>query len=178
MKIELMNYKLKQTNMKTSVLKKNLVLLLISTSTFVFAQPGGNKPASDKKEKQAEKRENIEAQRVAFITQELNLTPEEAQKFWPVYNQYTEKLQESRKKRRQEMKDSKENIDEMSDKEVEKLVDEEIIERQKELDLQKEYHSKFKAILPIKKVAKLYRAEDKFKRVLLNKLKDKEHPHK
>ena len=76
------------------------------------------------------------------------------------------------------MKESKENIDELSDKEVEKLVDEEISERQKELDLQKEYHAKFKAVLPIKKVAKLYRAEDKFKRVLLNKLKDKEHPHK
>ncbi len=155
MKIELMNYKLKQINMKTSAFKRILVLFLISTSTFVFAQPGGNKPHADKKEKQAEKRENIEAQRVAFITQELNLTPEEAQKFWPVYNQYTEKLQESRKKRRQEMKESKENIDELSDKEVEKLVDEEISERQKELDLQKEYHAKFKAVLPIKKVAKL-----------------------
>ena len=45
---------------------------------------------------------------------------------------------------------------------------------QKELDLQKEYNSKFKAVLPIKKVAKLYVAEEQFKMELLNKLKDKD----
>ena len=45
--------------------------------------------------------------------------------------------------------------------------------RQKELDLQKEYNEKFKAVLPIKKVAKLYAAEEQFKVVLINKLKDR-----
>jgi len=61
----------------------------------------------------------------------------------------------------------------LSDKEVEQLVDNEITFRQKEIDLQKEYHIKFKGILPIKKVAKLYEAEEQFKRYLLNELKDK-----
>ena len=60
----------------------------------------------------------------------------------------------------------------MSDKEIEQTVDSEIIFRQKELDLQKEYHSKFKAVLPIKKVARLYQAEEQFKKVLLDKLKE------
>ncbi|MBL7888073.1 MAG: hypothetical protein JNL24_00890 [Bacteroidia bacterium] len=111
--------------------------------------------------------------KIAFITQKLDLTPEEAQQFWPVYNQYHDKLQELRKKRKAEFKEHKDNFDNWSDKEIEQLVDSEIAFKQKEIDLQKEYHAKYKAVLPIKKVAKLYHAEEQFKRVLLEKLKDK-----
>ena len=130
----------------------------------VFAQSGRNRQ---------EKKENIEAMKIAFLTQKLDLTPQEAQQFWPVYNQYTDKAGELRKKRRQENKDTKQNVDELSDKEVEQLVNNNLANRQKELDLQKEYNEKFKAVLPIKKVAKLYAAEEQFKVVLINKLRDR-----
>ena len=39
-----------------------------------------------------QKGQNIEALKVAFISKELNLTPQEAEKFWPVYNQYSDEL--------------------------------------------------------------------------------------
>lgn len=159
--------------MKTTTIKSILLIAFISLSAIGFAQSPMGPPPENKKGKHSEKRENIEAMKVAFITQKLNLTPEEAQQFWPVYNQYHDKLQELRKKRKLENKEAKENIDEMTDKEVEQLVDAEIAFRQKETDLQKEYHAKFKSVLPIKKVAKLYHAEEQFKRVLLDKLKDK-----
>ncbi len=58
----------------------------------------------------------------------------------------------------------------MSDAEVEKMVDQEMAFRQSELDLQKKYHPQFKKVLPIKKVAKMYKAEDDFRRELLNQL--------
>src|SRR3954464_5515238 len=122
------------------------------------------------------KRENIQAMKVAFITQKLDLTPQEAQQFWPLYNQYSEKTIELRKKRRQSRQGNRENrpnLDSLSDKEIEQLVNNDLIIRQKELDLQKEYNEKFKAVLPIKKVAKLYAAEEQFKVVLINKLKDR-----
>lgn len=156
--------------MKLIQFKNFLLLFLIFSSAFAFAQMGP--PPPKEKGARQEKRENIEALKVAFMTKKLDLSPEEAQQFWPVYNQYTDKLQDFRKKRRQENKEAKQNFDEMSDKEIEQAVDNEIVFRQKELDLQKEYHSKFKAILPVKKVAKLYQAEEQFKRVLLDKLKD------
>ncbi len=123
--------------------------------------------------RQQEKKENIEAMKIAFLTKKLDLTPEEAQKFWPVYNQYTDKLQELRKKRRQDGREAKQNMDDLSDKEIEQIIDADLAAKQKELDIQKEYNVKFKAILPIKKVAKLYAAEEQFKMVLLDKLKDK-----
>jgi Spy/CpxP family protein refolding chaperone len=153
--------------MKTTkqILISLLLTLLVSIGTFAQGRGSGNQ----------EKRENIEAMKIAFITQKLELTPEEAQQFWPVYNQYSEKTKELRKKRRQGNREARQqNFDELSDKEVEQLVNEDIANRQKELDLQKEYNEKFKAILPIKKVAKLYAAEEQFKVVLINKLKDRQ----
>jgi Spy/CpxP family protein refolding chaperone len=155
--------------MKTTkrILISLLFTLLVSTSSTFAQGRGGNG--------NQEKRENIEAMKIAFITQKLELTPEEAQQFWPVYNQYSEKTKELRKKRRQGNREARQqNFDELSDKEVEQLVNEDIVNRQKELDLQKEYNEKFKTILPIKKVAKLYAAEEQFKVVLINKLKDRQ----
>lgn len=127
----------------------------------------GHQPAG-----QQSRHEDIDAMKIAFITQQLSLTPEEAQQFWPVYNQYNEKIQALRKRRMDQYKQTKENIDKMTDKEVEQAIDNDLVSRQQELDLRKEYEVKFKSILPIKKVAKLYQAEEQFKRVLLNKLKD------
>jgi Spy/CpxP family protein refolding chaperone len=137
-----------------------LFTLLVSTG-ITFAQGG-------------EKRENIEAMKIAFITKKLDLTPQEAQQFWPVYNQYNGKTMELRKKRRQDNREARQNFDELSDKEVEQIINNDIAIRQKELDLQKEYNEKFKGVLPIKKVAKLYAAEEQFKVVLINKLKDRQ----
>lgn len=177
-----MNYK------KTETMKiyKNIpkVLFLVITvilSNISIAQPPPpplGPPPPPKDHKQIEKRENIEAQKVAFLTKKLDLSPEEAQKFWPVYNQYDNKLQELRKKRREDMKNAKENFESMTDKEIEQLVDNEIVFRQKELDIQKEYHAKFKSVLPIKKIAQLYRADEEFKRFLLKELKDRKSAEK
>ena len=167
--------------MKTNLLNLKTILLasVIMISTITFAQKEGTPPPppptkEDKGDRHNERHENIETLKIGFITKKLDLTPEEAQKFWPVYNQYSDKLQEIRKKRRQNYREAKQKFDEMTDKEVEQAVDNEMTDRQKELDLQKEYHSKFKAVLPIKKVAKLYVAEEQFKMELLNKLKNKD----
>ena len=105
------------------------------------------------------KKEQKQAQRVAFLTQKLALTPAEAEVFWPVYREY----QQARITLRKTSKPSKKGkVAELSDAELEKLLDDMIAYKQKELDLKKMYHEKFKAILPIKKVAKLYHAEEQF----------------
>jgi Spy/CpxP family protein refolding chaperone len=163
--------------MKTITFSRILLISFIFLSAVSFAQQQNPKPRRDKEQRE-EKRDNIESMKIAFLTKKLNLTPEEAQQFWPVYNQYTDKLQELRRKRRMENKEAKHNFEEMSDKEVEHAVDNEIVFRQKELDIQKEYHAKFKSVLPIKKVAKLYEAEEQFKKVLLDKLKRDQPPVK
>jgi hypothetical protein len=148
-------------------MKNYLIALFVLCSTALMAQqpPPGEEP-------QRPGREHVEAMKVGFLTQRLNLTPEEAKVFWPVYNKYQDELEVLRKSRRENLVNAKTNFDEMSDKDVEKAVDSELGFRQNELDLLKKYHGQFKQALPMKKVAKLYRAEEDFKRELLDRIKE------
>lgn len=138
-------------------------LLMIGAASPVFSQGPGK----------GVDREDIESMKIAFLTRRLNLTPDEARKFWPVYNQFSEELKVIRENRNKAAKDTKDNFETLSDKEVEKIVDGEITFRQQEIDLLKKYHNQFKQTLPIKKVAKLYRAEEDFKRELLERIKER-----
>ena len=149
---------------------KNPVLLFLASllifSASADAQPGGPPPMEDKKEQ-------VEAMKVAYITNKLDLTPEEAQQFWPVYNQFRNELDKIRESRRKDMKKAGEDFAGMSDAEIEKFVDGEVAFRQSELDVLKKYQGQFKKVLPIRKVAKLIRAEEDFKRELLRRMGDR-----
>jgi len=136
--------------------------------TLAVAQPGENERMN-----RGERKEKVEAMKIAYITSKLELTPSEAQLFWPVFNEFESKLQAARQNRRKDHKDGNDNLDQMSDKEVEALIDSEVGFRQKELDIMKEYHAKFKTVLPVRKVARLYRAQDDFKRELLKKIQER-----
>ncbi|MDP4267574.1 MAG: hypothetical protein Q8880_09090 [Bacteroidota bacterium] len=117
-------------------------------------------------------REKLESDKIAFITNQLQLTPSEAQIFWPVYNEYNLKLRELKKKCKENSPIGKGSATEMTDKEALELADNFIVNEQKMLDLKKEYHSKFKAVLSPKKLLKFYRTEKDFKRELLKKIRD------
>ncbi len=117
--------------------------------------------------KMDKKREKIEAQKIGFITKQLDLTPEEAQKFWPIYNQFSDLRKQLHKQHKANSKD----IDDLSDSEIERLIDNHIILDQKKLDQKKKYHAEFKKILSNKKIAKLYHTEQMFKKDLLKRLK-------
>jgi hypothetical protein len=151
-------------------MKRLLIPILISLASIVFAQqhpPGGGGGGN----KQRPNREQVETMKIGFLTQRLSLTSEEAKVFWPVYTKYQDELETLRKSRRENLGDQK-RFNELSEKEIEKAVDSELGFRQSELDLLKKYHGQFKQVLPIKKVAMLYRAEEDFKRELLDRLKE------
>lgn len=119
---------------------------------------------------QENKKDKIDALRVAFITNKLQLSPKEAELFWPIYNEFTDKLEANRKSfRHQYPKHSTPEF--KTDKEAEMYLAAEMAMRQKELDLTKEYYERFKKVLPLKKVAQLRLAEEEFKKELLNHLK-------
>lgn len=120
-----------------------------------------------------QRREKIESMKIGFLTERLDLTPEEAKTFWPVYNKYSAEVTTLRKSRRESITETGANYDQMPEAELEKIVDSEIIFRQNELDIVKKYHPQFKNVLPVKKVAKLYRAEEEFKKKLLEMLKNR-----
>ena len=129
------------------------------------------KQLSNQKWQHGDQHKNIEAQRIAFITQKLELTPDEAKVFWPVYNEYDGKRHELKKSFKNGDDFDKLDIDKLTESEASKLLDEQIIQAQKFLDLRKEYHAKFKSVLPSVKVLKLYDAEREFQKVLIEKIK-------
>ena len=140
-----------------------IIALLVSCSTLL-AQKHSTEERKQHKEK-------IKSMKIAFITEKLDLTPDEAQQFWPIYNEYENKRSKLLKEKRIEKKKNKENP-EPSDEEIKKHIDNHFIIRQKELNLDKEYHTKFQTVLPIKKVGALYMAREQFKRDLLKKMKN------
>ena len=112
-------------------------------------------------------KERVEAQRIGFITQRVNLTPEESQQFWPIYNEYTDKMQQIRSATKMDK-----TFDDMSDADAEKVIMGQFDKESRALDLRKEYYQKFKKVISVKKIAKLYKAEQDFKGEMLKQLQE------
>lgn len=141
---------------------------LVGNLLFIFVfLIAGNSEAQDI----ASKNETIQTWKISFMTKRLKLTPQEAQQFWPVYNQFESELEELRTNHRMQLHALKEDFAETSDAEIEKFVDKQLAFRQNEIDILKKYNPLFKKVLPIKKVAMLYKAEEEFKRQLLKQIK-------
>jgi hypothetical protein len=150
---------------------KNLLtfaFILVAAATFAQGPPPHDGPGPS-----PQQQEKIKTMKIGFLTERLNLSSEEAKVFWPVYTKFQDELESLRKGRRENLQNAQKNFDEMSDKEVEKTVDAEFAFRQNELDLMKRYHPEFKKVLPMKKVAKLYRSEEDFKRKLIEQLQER-----
>jgi len=120
-------------------------------------------------------REKIKALKVAHITETLQLSSEEAQKFWPVYNAYEEKTLEYRVEKfrgiKRELKDQ--NIDEMSEAEAEKLLSQTEATEEKLYTERRELIKNLKKIISAKKILLLKKAEDDFNKKLLRQLKER-----
>lgn len=117
--------------------------------------------------------EEIESLKIAYFTQKLDLSPDEAKVFWPIYNEMQREQMALRKERMQKMISFRKvtEIDNLTDAQVQSLITSELDFRQRDLNLEKKYYNKFKSSLPIKIVGKYFRAQESFKRELLNRYK-------
>lgn len=97
------------------------------------------------------RQEKIQALKIAYITQRLKLAPAEAEKFWPVYNQYNDEIRALRS----------------SNKDTDVLDNE-----QKLLDIRKKYKSQFENILGPQRMNNVYNAERDFRNLLIKRLKE------
>lgn len=118
-------------------------------------------------------REEIESLRVAIFTKHMDLTAAESKAFWPVYNKYREEANLMHRKRRHRMNTLRNEISALSDAQVKTLVEAEVAYHEQEAVLTRKYNEQFKKILPIKKVARLYTAEEAFKRELLDRIRER-----
>lgn len=142
---------------------KKLFLILsicVGFASYMYAQPGH---LSD------EKRKEFEAQKIAFFTQELELSPEEAALFWPLYNEMQRKKNELEVQRRNAFHAIREKKN-VTDAEYSAYIEAMLQMEQRMIDLKKEYYGKMVKSISATKVWRLENAERKFHRQLFNKL--------
>lgn len=146
----------------------NTKQLFIATLCFMSV-------ASFSQNKLKDKQDQIKSIKVTFITNELNLTSDEATKFWPVYNAFEDKQQQVRKTKLKgylnRMDDDK--LDNLSEKEAATLLSQMESAEEELYQLKKKFNVDVRSVLPAAKVLKLKKAEDKFNRKLLQQFKAK-----
>lgn len=148
---------------------KNLFVFIISCTLFY----GVKVNAQDDKHNK-DRWEKFRTEKIAFLTDKLELTPTEAQKFWPVYNQMDKERWQAQILRRDLEMKVKEAKETLSEKEIIKLTREYASGMQTEANMVVKYNEEFLKILSPKKVLKLYQTENDFRMHMIKKYRDGE----
>lgn len=146
-------------NYKFKAMKKVVFILLI-----MLTMPGIKTVA------QNTNLEKLNNYKIGFFTKKLNLTSEEAEKFWPVYNDYQSQRNKVQIEKMKLNRNFNQNESTLSDKQLEEMGDKYVDCLVQESNLAVEFHKKLKEVLPPVKVILYYQAENQYKIQLLNDL--------
>jgi hypothetical protein len=150
--------------MKTDIRKIMIIAaILVFGAANAFAN---NETKEDWKEK-------IQSEKIAFLTMEIGLTPQEAQVFWPVYNEINEEKDQAMYEVIKYYWEMSKAIEAgKSEKEIKTLLDKYLEAQEKQRKIDEDAAEKYKKVLSTTKVAKLYIGEEKFRRQHIRKLRD------
>lgn len=137
----------------------HLIAILLFAWSMAAAQPGFRKEAKEK----------IKALHKAYINDQLELTDGEAAAFWPVYEEYRARERDLLK----EMKPAQGRRDNLTEEEAQALMEKRLGLEEKRLALKREYLKKLNGLIPASKIVRLERAEQKFKREVVRRLKER-----
>ncbi len=142
--------------------------LVITSLGPVWAQddPDLQHPQMDPKT-----REKVEAARIALISNRLGLTPDQAEKFWPIYREFAMKRSEMR----QEFRSAQQGLDPNNpDPEKQKaLINLGLQIKQRELDLEKDYSGRILKVITAQQMISLRKAEQDFRQMIFNQLQQR-----
>jgi hypothetical protein len=122
--------------------------------------------------------EQLRARKISFITEKIQLTPEEAQKFWPIYNQSEKENWDVQSKRHDIDKQVQNDTGKLSDKAIIKLTRDLVDTYKQEALVKEKYNEQFLKVLPPGKVLKLYQAEDQFTFQMLRDFRNRDRDHR
>ncbi|MCA6074702.1 Spy/CpxP family protein refolding chaperone [Fulvivirga sedimenti] len=113
-------------------------------------------------------RQKIESARIALITERLELTPDQAEKFWPIYREYQEKMNGLR----QEYQQARGNVrrQDLTEEESQRLLELGMKMKEQQLGMEKTYSERLTKIITSRQLLALRKAEDDFRRMLLERL--------
>ncbi len=143
--------------------KTLLIFITILCSSALSAQAGRTVERSTF--------EKIEKEKIAFFTNYLELSSREAREFWPVYEEFQNQRNDLIREKQSLLQSVSWNHGNLPENEAKEAADRYIDFRVKENELVEEFHKKFKAVLPPRKVMLLYLAENEFRMHLLRRLR-------
>ena len=112
----------------------------------------------------------IESARIALITERLNLTPEQAEKFWPLYREYTEQRRELRREFLATRRSTDTN---MTEEQSKALLDKGIQLKERLLELERRYTERLGAVITNQQLLQLRQAEEDFRQMLLERVENR-----
>jgi len=116
--------------------------------------------------------------KIGFFTKKMNLNSQEAEKFWPVYNEYQKQKNQIQRDKIMLIRDFNQNEGSLSDSQLTDMGDKLIRDLSDESSLAVAFHRKIKDILPPAKVIRYYQAENQYKIQLLKELQENRQQHK
>ncbi|MGB8705377.1 MAG: hypothetical protein WCD31_10140 [Gillisia sp.] len=140
--------------------KTILIVILALFSGTMFSQ--------DKRSKQ-EYWDHIKALKVAYITQEMNMNTELAQKFWPIYNNYECQKLDLHKKEHVDL----DNLNTLSEQEANKLLTQFVDVEKQEYVIKKQLFNDLLQIMPASEIIKLHKVETDFNKKLLKEFRER-----
>ena len=112
--------------------------------------------------------DKIEARKIALITQRLDLTPEQAAKFWPIYQELSQKPRAIRSDFQQQRKSF--NAKTATEEEMKKMIDMGLKVKERQLNLEREYADRMRQVITNRQMVNLRRAEEEFRQKLLERI--------
>ena len=120
-------------------------------------------------------RERVKAFKIAYITEQLDLTPQEAQKFWPIYNEHEENMEKVNKQEKNLIRDLRQQSTspDFTDSKAGEYLKDFITVEEKKASLRKQLIVSLKNIIPNKKILTLIKAEADFHKRLVQQLRER-----
>lgn len=146
-------------------------LLILLTLCLGFGTLKAQRSSADSRQ---ERYERVQAAKVGFITEKVSLTEAEAQKFWPVYNEYQQNRGKIFHEIRKRIRTGK--SEGVTPQEKNKLLDETMALKEKELELQKNFKNKVLTIISVDQYLDLLNAEKEFNTMLMEQLGKRKKP--
>lgn len=116
---------------------------------------------------QSNESEKIEQLKIAFFTEELNLSASEAKRFWPVYTEYDKKYEALRSNKWSKIKSQLNNIENLSQAEASNLLDDYMAYKKARVEYREEFVKNLKEVISPKQIMMLKKAEYDFHKKLL-----------
>lgn len=135
-----------------------LVVLLVWATSTAYAQ---NQEALDK----------IESAKIALITERLELTPEQAEKFWPLYHEYSKEREVLRGEYREFRQQNRGR--ELTEEESKKLLEQGQQFKERQLQIDRVYSERLNQVITNRQILQLRAAEDDFRKMLLERLQQR-----